>query len=161
TERMVPDVRPADVPFGAHVVRAVEVSSDYAAAALRVVSPSELAEVLRQGLTRAGVYGPTGRYVLRATIVKLMGGSSGGFKRYASIVVDSRLVDDREPAWDWHERLLGSAGLFQLPGLEQYSGVDAQREAFEAAVRDVAGEIVEHVRDSLVRRSAIPLDAHG
>src|SRR5262249_25703042 len=97
----------------------------------------------------------------RATIVKLMGGSSGGFKRYASIVVDSRLVDDREPAWDWHERLLGSAGLFQFPGLEQYSGVAAQRQAFEAAGRDVPREIGAHVRAALARRSAMPLDAHG
>lgn len=154
TERMVPNIGPPGVPLGAQVVGSVEASSDYSAASLRVVAPSDLAEVLRQGLARAGVYGSGGRYALRATIIKLEGGSSGGFNRYAFVTVEARLVDDRQPSWDWHERITASPGFLRIPGLPEYSGMDAQREAFEAAVRQVAGTIVEHVRDTLVRRAA-------
>jgi len=154
TERMVPSVVPPGAPLGAEIVRKVEASSDYGAASLRVVAPSDLAEVLRQGLARAGMYGSGGRYVLHATIVKLAGGSSGGLNCYASVTVEARLADDRQPAWDWHERVNASPGLLPIPGLPQYSGMDAQREAFEAAVREATGKIVEHVRDTLVRRAA-------
>ena len=152
-DRMQPDVGPAGIPLGANVVRAVDASSDYGAATLRVVAPSDLAEVLRQGLARAGVYRPGGRYVLRVTILKLAGGSAGGLRRYALVTVEYRLVDDRDPSWDWHDRVAASPGLFPIPRLEEYSGVDGQREAFEAAVKEVATTIVTHVRDALVRRA--------
>ena len=153
TERIVPTVSPPSTPLGAHVVRAVETSSRYSAAGLRVVSPSDLETVLREGLSRAGMSGPGGRYVLHVEIAKLEGGAMG-FSSYAIVAADARLVDDRDPGWAWVDHPAATPGTFPVPGVEGYTGVDGQRRAFEDAVHQVATRIVEHVRDTRVRRAA-------
>jgi hypothetical protein len=153
SDRMRPAVGPPATGLGADVVRAVEVSSTLSMPSLRVVTPEMLRDVQQRALTDAGAYGAGGRYVMRTKIVKLEGGGSGiGFNRYALVAIDNRVVDDRDPAWDWHDERSASPGLLPIPG-QTFAGVDAQREAFEAAVRDVAGETARAVRDTLERRS--------
>jgi hypothetical protein len=153
-QHMRPAVAPPTTNLGAHVVRAVEASSALSAPSLRVITPDMLALVLRRALADAGAYGANGHYVLRARIVKLEGGASGiGFNRYALVVVDNRLVDDRDPAWTWQKQATRGAGMLPIPGTT-YAGPDAQRDAFEAAVREVAGDTVRAVREVLEGRAA-------
>ncbi|HXJ33118.1 MAG TPA: hypothetical protein VMS22_03690 [Candidatus Eisenbacteria bacterium] len=150
---MRPSVGPPATGLGAHVVRTVEVSSALSMPSLRVVTPEMLRDVLQRALTDAGAYGAGGRYVLHTKIVRLEGGGSGiGFNRYALVAIDNRLVDDRDPAWNWHDEASASPGMLPIPG-QTFAGMDAQREAFEAAVSNVAGQTARAVRDTLERRS--------
>jgi hypothetical protein len=153
-DHMRPAVGPPAVGLGVHVVRAVDVASDLPAPDLRVVTPAMLADLLRRALADAGTYGTSGRYVLHTRIVELDGGLSGiGLNRYARIVLENRLVDDRDPAWEWRKRETATPGLLPIPG-QTYAGADARRDVFEVAVRNVARDTVRSIRDALEERAA-------